>query len=96
MNKSDDELAKNFLKIQKQFPVFDDWILDVQDNLKFCEIDLTEEQIKNMKKNNFKNIVKKQIKSKAGEFLFSLKEKHSKTQNLLSYKYQDYHIYKNL
>ena len=64
LNKSEDELAKKFLKIQKQFPVCDDWILQVEENLKFCEIDLSEDQIKNMKKNIFKNIVKNILKQK--------------------------------
>ena len=90
LNKSDDELAKKVLDIQKKFPVSDDWILDVKENLKFYEINLSENQIKNIKNNTFKNIVKKQMKSKAEDFLFTLKEKHSKTENLQSFKFQDY------
>ena len=53
LNKSDNELVKNVFKTQKQFPIRDDWILEVQENLKFCDIELSEDQIKNMKKNKF-------------------------------------------
>ena len=35
LNKSEDELAKKVLNIQKQFPACDDWILEVQENLNF-------------------------------------------------------------
>ena len=54
LNKSDDELAKKFYYIQKEYPSKDDWALDIQENLEFCEIDLTEDEIKNMKKEVFK------------------------------------------
>ena len=50
LNKSDSELAKNVFMTQKSFPTTDDWVVDVQENLQFCEIEFTEEQIKKNEK----------------------------------------------
>ena len=90
MNKSDDELAKKFFEIQKQFPVKEDWILEVYKNLEFCEINLSEREIKKMSKYRFKKLVKKQIKLRAEEYLASLREDHSKSKKLQIYKLQSY------
>ena len=54
----------------------------------FCP--MTEQSIKDMKKETFKTLLKKKLKEKATEFLFTYREKHSKTQNLKSFKLQTY------
>ena len=90
LNKADNELAKQVFQIQKQFPRKDDWILDVYENLEFCEISLSEDEIKRLSKARFKKLVKKQIKIKAEEYLRNLQEDHSKTKNLSNYRFQSY------
>ena len=82
LNKSDKELVKKVFSIQKQFPTSDDWIVDVEENLQYCQINLSEKQIKNMKKQAFKKIVKKHITLKAEEYLSALRESHSKTEKI--------------
>ena len=43
LNKSDVELAKKVLEIQKQHRCKDDWINEIEENLDFCDITLNEE-----------------------------------------------------
>ena len=43
-----------------------------------------------MKKDSFKNGLKKKLKEKATLFLFNYREKHSKTKNLTNFKLQPY------
>ena len=43
-----------------------------------------------MKKYTFQKLVNNKIRVKADEFLSSLRDKHSKTENLLSYSFQRY------
>ena len=90
LNKSDDELAKKVLEVQKQHRCKDDWINEIEENLQFCQIDLNEEAIKKMKKSAFQKLVNQKMKMKADEFLSSLRDQHSKTENLLSYSFQEY------
>ena len=90
INKSDDELVKKVFEIQKEHHVKDDWILQVKDDLQSLDIDLSEDDIKVMNKENFKNCVKKKLKEKATAFLMKYRDKHSKTENLKSFKLQSY------
>ena len=49
LNKSDTELAKQVFKIQKKFPVKDDWVTQVKLDLDELGIQHAEEEIKQMK-----------------------------------------------
>ena len=95
LNKSDNELAKVFFEAQKKFTVKDDWVLEIKENLEFCDINLTEEEIKKLPKRKFKKLVNKQIKLRAEEFLSSIQDGHSKTKDLGTYKFQPYLLNKN-
>ena len=44
----------------------------------------------NIKKSKFEKIVMKQIRMKSDEFLSQIRDEHSKTENLQSYKFQTY------
>ena len=59
-------------------------------------IDLSEEEIKSIKKHKFKKIIKEKLFEKANEYLSKLKEKHSKTENLITFKFQEYLYCQNL
>ena len=77
LQKSDSELVKQVYEAQKLSPVKNDWSTQVEQDLKYCKIDFTEEEIKVMKKSKFKKIVQDSIKSIGTEYLLSLKAKHS-------------------
>lgn len=82
LQKSDGELVKQVYEAQKLSPVKNDWSTQVEQDLKYCKIDFTEEEIKSMKKSKFKKIVQDSIKSTGIEYLLSLKAKHSKSDGL--------------
>ena len=65
-------------------------------DLNELKIELTEYQIKTLKKEAFKRILKCKLGEKAYEYLLNLKETHSKTEHLLNYKLQDYLLSENL
>ena len=45
LNKSDDDLAKKIYQTQKQLGCKDDWVTEIEVNLKLCEIQLSESEI---------------------------------------------------
>ena len=90
LNKSPNELVKNVFDVQKEHSVQDDWIEQIEQDLNSLEINLNEEEIKVMKKETFKNGLKKKLREKATNFLMNLKAKHSKTTNLKSFQLQSY------
>jgi hypothetical protein len=83
LQKDETEVVKKVLKCQTLLPSKNNWILQLQNDLEECGIDLSEENIKNMKKEKFKNLVIKKIKSLATEYLVKLRGKHSKSENLM-------------
>ena len=82
LQKDDNELVKKVFDTQKKFPVKNDWVLQVQEDLLLCKIDLSDEEIRNMKKEKFKKIVKESISKLSEEYLTKLVEEHSKSENL--------------
>ena len=44
---------RHSLKSRKKFPVKNDWVTEIGENLEFCEINLNEEEMKKMSKNKF-------------------------------------------
>ena len=91
LQKSDDELIKQVLYCQRLSPVKNDWCLEIDENLKFCNINLTEDEIGKMKKQQFKILVNSNIREVAREYLISLKSQHSKSKGLSeNFKLQPY------
>ena len=80
--KSDDELVKKVLNAQKAFPVKNDWIHQVRNDLELCEIELSDDEISNLKKVTFKKFVEEKIQQLSFSYLVSLKDKHSKSEHL--------------
>ena len=74
-------MSKVFLT-QWKYPVKDDWILQVQQDLKDFGIVLNLEEIKGKSPYTFKKHVKIKSKEFALEQLLKLKSKHSKMENL--------------
>ena len=96
LNKSDAELAKQVFQIQNKFSVKDDWVKQVKEDLDELEIQLSEGEISKMKYEAFKKVVKTKLNVKFFDYLLSLKSSHTKTQNLSSYKLQEYLESENL
>ena len=96
LNKSDDELVKKVFNIQKKFPVRGDWIKQIESDLLQLKIEQSESEIKCMKKEEFKKLVKEKLETMASNFLEDLKENHSKTEKLFEYKLQNYLTSQNL
>ena len=88
LNKNDEELVKQVFILQKRHAVRDDWATEIQSNLNSLDITLSEEEIKQMTKVQFKNIINSKVKQKASEFLNCLRQEHSKTKHLNSYAFQ--------
>ena len=68
---------------QKMFKSNDCWIEQVENDLKVCEINLSDEEIKNFSKFQMKKLVLSGIKLKAQEFLMKLKDSYVKTEQLV-------------
>ena len=92
LNKSNDELAKKFFDVQKQFSSKNDWIIQVRNDMDMLKIEKTENEIKLMKKDAFKKLVKEKINESTINFLLYHKseENRSKIKNLTSFKLQNY------
>ena len=82
VNKPDTELVKQVYSAQKIAPLKYDWALQIKDDLEMCNINLTETEIANMKKEKFKSLVKNSVHELAREHLIKLKSSHSKSRGL--------------
>ena len=82
LQKSESELIRRFLTAQELNPVRNDICIQFKDDLKTCGINLTSTEISKMKKCKFKKLVYNRLQEVAREYLISLKEKHSKLDNI--------------
>ena len=82
LNLNDDELLSKFFEAQIDSPQSGDWILTVKEDLEHIGMTLSFEEIKTMKKDTFKNMVKKLITKAAFDYLLTKSESHSKMDNL--------------
>ena len=60
-----------------------DWVVQLNSDLEECNISLSEDEIKKMKKTTFKSFLKRKINAVAKQYIFNLRSKHSKSTNLL-------------
>ena len=84
LHKKENELVRKVFNSQKEFPVKNDWSLQVEQDLNECNIYLTEDDISKMKKITFKKLVTEKIRLLAApaQYLISLKLQHSKSEHL--------------
>ena len=80
LNKPDEELVKRFFEVQQKFSSKNDWSEQIKIDMNDLDINLTEHQIKSMKKISFKKIIKEKLKIKASEYLFSYKENENRSK----------------
>ena len=76
------ELVHQVFQAQKLSPVRNDWCNKIEEDLKYCSIDLSESEIRSMSKIKFKSLLTSKIYEVACEYLLSLKNKHSKSAGL--------------
>ena len=83
LQKSERGLAKQVLLAQIEFPSTGDWVSQVREDLISCEIHLSFQEIKQMKRGYFKQLVDKRIKYITKCYLTKVQSEHSKTSNLI-------------
>ena len=84
LQKNDEELVSKVYKAQKLFPVKDDFINQINEDKEDIGLNLEDDDIKGMKKSQFKSVVKEKIKEAAHGYLIQKKERLSKLSNLSS------------
>jgi hypothetical protein len=82
VTRPENELLARFFKVQKAYPVKNDWWITTKDNLREFDIQMEIDEIAALKKERFKDIVKKKTNEKALEYLNTIKSQHSKMENL--------------
>ena len=85
LRKSENELVKAVFNAQREYPSRkkDDWVSEVNGDLKTCNINYSDEKIKTMSKYKFKIIVREAIDLKVMSYLMELQGKHSKSKSLV-------------
>ena len=83
LQKSESELVRQVFNSQKMFTVKNDWILQVQTDLKECGINLAESEISKLKRISFKKLVCEKINLLSAQYLTGLREHHSKSEHLI-------------
>ena len=74
LQKPENELVKQVYTAQKISPVQKDWYLKIQDDLNYCNIALSEDEIKSMKQEKFRSLVVKNVKEVGRNYLLTLKK----------------------
>ena len=82
VNKSESELIKQVYLAQKLMPSTNDWCQTIQQDLKQLNINNSESEIAQMKKQTFKALVSRKIRELSNEYLYKLQQKHTKSKNL--------------
>ena len=82
LQKDENEMVRQTFEAQKMQPLEGDYVKLVTQDCEFIGLNMTEDEIKCMKKQRFKIIVKNKIQKAAFEYLKSLKNSHSKMENL--------------
>ena len=76
------EVLHKFYTIQKLNSSKDDWVCQLDKDKKDLDLELTDEQIKNYSKEQFRNLVRSRIEINAGKHLEGIRLSHSKTEKI--------------
>ena len=69
MNEEKNSLLYNFLNLQKQSPVRNDWYSEVRKNMKYLELHLSDDQIQSISKWKLKSMLNKCIDIQALKYI---------------------------
>ena len=78
---TDAELVKRVFNVQKISPCKNDWVLQIEEDLRSCKIDENEEQIKKMKKYSFQKLVNKKIDDATRDYLLKIRDDPSRSKS---------------
>ena len=81
LNEDEESLVYRVLQAQLKKPVKGDWIVGVQEILIELEIELSLEDIKNLKEETLRKFAKEQINTKCLEYLNKQKAKHKNSRD---------------
>ena len=80
LQRDDNELVFKFVTAQKLSPSVHDWVLQIKKDKSNLDICLTDEEIKEIKKDKFKKLVEQQVEKFAMNYLENIRKSHSKTE----------------
>ena len=72
-------LLSKFYQTQKNFPVKNDWVTQVEKDKEEINLNLSDLQLKSISKNKFKKLLKHHIATAALQYLNNLADEHSKS-----------------
>ena len=90
LNEKEESLIRKFYELQTKKPTKGDWASTCTENLAQLKINLSIEDIKKMKRNQFKNILKQKINELAFQYLMKKKGKKGCEIEYLSLRMSDY------
>ena len=76
------ELINRFYRAQKLKPSKNDWVKQIEEDIKELKLELTDKYIKKLSKYKFKKILEETIGKKAFEYLIKKKDMHSKVEHI--------------
>ena len=82
LHESEDSMIRKCFETQKRNKTSKDWVTTVSSDIEEINLNMTFEDIKNMKKTTFMNTVKRKIYNKSLKYLEKMKENHSKVMGL--------------
>ena len=82
-NLNKEEMLYKFFLTQWMYPVRNDWVHQVREDLADFNLEVDLDQLTKMSKNVFKKMVKKKLKEYSLGYLTTIKEKHSKMDQLV-------------
>ena len=82
LRRPDNELIKKFYNIQKLKVSKGDWAETIITDKTLINLQMSDNEIAQLSKYKFKNILKKKIEKKAYDDLMKMKENHSKMSNI--------------
>ena len=82
LHENKDSMISRVFETQRRNKTSKDWVTTILSDLKEINLNMTLEEIRNMKKQTFINIIKRKIEYKSLKYLEKMKEKHSKVDSL--------------
>ena len=79
---TDDQLVKRVFISQRISPCKNDWVLQIDDDMRYCKID---DEIKKMKKYSFKKLINEKIRDVTNAYLLELRDDPSRSKSMKFY-----------
>ena len=83
LNQDSNSLLRNVFDAQVDNPIRGDWVTQVEIDMRELGLFLTFDQIKNISKEKFKQVLRDRVRKKSFDFLTKIQATHSKTKNLV-------------